>query len=112
VRVYYKLLFAHLFDGVKAINSIKDGKKSISGSDLKELKSLYNTFVFDVLGFTREEEKKDEGSIADEEIERLLKERHDAKLSKNWGTADRIRDELINLGITIKDTKDGATWER
>ncbi len=106
------VLIAHLFDGVKAINSISDGKESVSGDDLAELKRIYKLYVMDILGFTEEEEQKDLTGISDKEIEEMIKERHAAKLNKDWSTADRLRDELSAHGITIKDTRDGATWER
>ena len=40
----------------------------------------------------------------------VLEERKAAKAAKDWATSDRIRDALKDLGIQIKDTKDGATW--
>ena len=36
----------------------------------------------------------------------------DAKMAKDWAKADAIREQLNSLGIIVKDTKDGATWER
>jgi cysteinyl-tRNA synthetase len=44
-------------------------------------------------------------------IEMILQLRNDAKSSRDFETADRIRNELTKLGITIKDRKDGADWE-
>jgi len=45
-------------------------------------------------------------------IEALVQSRIDAKQAKNWAEADRIRDELTAMGITLKDNKDGTTsWE-
>ena len=44
------ILIAHLFDGVRIINSVKDGKEGLSSSDLEKLKTLFNTFVTDILG--------------------------------------------------------------
>ena len=43
-------------------------------------------------------------------VELLIKLRKDAKANKDWGTADKIRDELNAIGIEIKDTKDGVEW--
>ena len=105
------VLLAHLFEGVKLINSVNDGKESISPGDLDELRSMYKLFVNDVLGFIKEEAEVS-GGPDDEEIEQMLAARQDAKLAKDWARADAIRDQLISLGIIIKDTKDGATWER
>ncbi|MBQ9514886.1 MAG: cysteine--tRNA ligase [Ruminococcus sp.] len=44
-------------------------------------------------------------------VDRMIAERAEAKASKNWNEADRIRDELKEQGIILKDTKDGTVWE-
>ncbi len=41
----------------------------------------------------------------------MLKIRHEAKLNKDWATADQIRNQLTDLGVQIKDTKEGAEWQ-
>jgi len=105
------VLIAQLFDGVKIINSVNDGKESLSSSDLEEMRKLYKLFVLEVLGFKEEVAETADGP-SDRDIEDLLKERQEAKLSKDWATADKIRNQLGDMGIIIKDTKDGATWER
>ncbi|EJW09491.1 Cysteinyl-tRNA synthetase [Rhodovulum sp. PH10] len=46
-----------------------------------------------------------------EEIERRIATRIDARKAKDWAESDRIRDELAALGIVLKDSKDGTTWE-
>lgn len=106
------ILIAHLFDGVKMINSLAAGTESITAEDLKSLKTLYNTLVFDVLGL--QVEGSDDGGnneLLDKVIAFLLETRNEAKKNKDWATADKIRDELTNLGIVVKDTKDGFEWE-
>ena len=106
------ILIAHLFDGVKTINSLAAGTESITAEDLEELKALYRTLVYDVLGL-QEEGSVEEGNneMLDKVISLLLTTRNEAKKNKDWATADKIRDELTNLGITVKDTKDGSEWE-
>ncbi len=105
------IAIAHLFDGVKMINSIKAGNETISAADLDDLKSFYKTFVFDVLGL-KEEQAAGSGDnhILAETMELLINLRKDAKTNKDWETADKIRDELNAIGIELKDTKDGAEW--
>ena len=106
------ILIAHLFDGVKMINSLAAGTESITTEDLESLKALYNTLAFDVLGL--QEEGSSEGGnneLLDKVIAFLLETRNEAKKNKDWATADKIRDELTNLGIVVKDTKDGFEWE-
>jgi cysteinyl-tRNA synthetase len=104
------ILIAHLFDGVKIINSIKDGKAKIDEENLAMLKELYLIFVNDILGLKAEEEADNKDDLSSKLIETLLKVRHEAKLNKDFATADKIRDQLTALGLVIKDTKEGAEW--
>ncbi len=106
------ILIAHLFDGVKMINSLAAGKESITADDLAGLKDLYHKLVFDVLGLKTEgDEGAGDNEILDKVVRLLLSTRDEAKKNKDWATADKIRDELTNLGIVVKDTKDGYEWE-
>ncbi|MBN2597037.1 cysteine--tRNA ligase [Labilibaculum sp.] len=105
------ILIAHLFDGVKMINSLAVGKETITASDLAVLKDLYHNLVFDVLGLKDEGDTGGNNEILDKVVRLLLSTRDEAKKNKDWATADKIRDELTNLGIVVKDTKDGYEWE-
>jgi cysteinyl-tRNA synthetase len=105
------ILISHLFDAVRIINSINDGSENINQADLDELKSIYNTFIFDVLGFKTEESDSKEGDLTGELINMILNLRLDAKKNKDFATSDKIRDSLIEKGVKIKDTKDGFEWE-
>ena len=108
----YPVAISHLFDGVRFINSVNDGKESVSEQDLQELKKLFQNMVFDVLGLTeKQEESKKDSLLNSELIELLLEFRNEAKLKKDFSTADKIREQLNKLGIQIKDTKDGTLWE-
>jgi cysteinyl-tRNA synthetase len=106
------IAIAHLFDGVRMINSLKTGNEKISATDLDELKSFFKTMVFDILGL-KDEEAAGSGNdeIFNGAIELLLNIRLEAKRNKDWGTADKIRDELTALGVEVKDTKDGFEWK-
>ncbi|MCG6187443.1 cysteine--tRNA ligase [Maribellus maritimus] len=105
------IAIAHLFEGVKMINSLKAGNETISGEDLKELKAFYETAVFDILGLKEENSKNTQGNeVLEGAVDLLLKLRQEAKANKDWGTADKIRNELNELGVEIKDTKDGFEW--
>ncbi|MGD9929693.1 MAG: cysteine--tRNA ligase [Mangrovibacterium sp.] len=106
------IAIAHLFDGVKLINSIADGKASISAADLADLKSLYATFVYNIFGMKRPEQAAAGSNEAYQAaIDLLLQIRQEAKANKDWATADKIRNELAKLGFIVKDTKDGFSWE-
>jgi cysteinyl-tRNA synthetase len=106
------ILIAHLFEAVRIINLIKDGKESINKSDLELLKSLFKTFVFEVLGLKPDDagESKD-NELTGDLIDMILNLRMDAKKNKDFATSDKIRDELTNKGVIIKDTKDGFEWQ-
>jgi cysteinyl-tRNA synthetase len=105
------VLIAHLFEGVKWINSINDGKANLTTDDIKLLKSIFNDFVFDILGLKAEESSNNNNELVEGLMGSILSLRHDAKQNKDWATADKIRDELSKLNIIIKDTKEGANWE-
>ena len=104
------ILIAHLFDGVRIINSIKDGKGSLNTCDLEQLKIIFKTFVTDILGFISH--KKSSGNdLTNEVMELVLQLRGNAKKSKDFDTADLIRNELDKVGVQIKDGREGSSWE-
>ncbi len=78
-------------------------------------KALAGTLAF--FGFRPDELKEwrakhaPEPSIPAAEIESRIAARNAARQSKNFAESDRIRDELTSLGIVLKDSKDGTTWE-
>jgi cysteinyl-tRNA synthetase len=104
-------LIAHLFEGVKWINALSEGHQTITAEDLDSLKKLYHSQVYEVLGITSTQTSGSNEGILDEIIKLVLHMRHEAKINKDFARADRIREELTRLGITIKDRKDGADWE-
>jgi len=104
------ILIAHLFDGVRIINSVKDGKESLNASDLEQLKTIFNTFFTDILGFISHKESGG-NDLTNEVMELVLQLRGNAKKSKDFDTADLIRDELDKVGIQIKDGREGSSWE-
>ena len=50
--------------------------------------------------------------VLDEEIQKLIDERQEARHRRDFKRADEIRDELVQLGIVLEDTKDGVRWKR
>ncbi len=107
------ILIAHLFEGVKMINSVNDGKASINIDDLLLLKKLYADFVFDILGFRVENSniESSKNGVLENVVNLLLNLRIDAKKNKDWATSDKIRKSLTELGFEIKDTKEGFEWK-
>ena len=104
------IAISHLFDACKAINSISDGKATITAEDLEELKNVFKLYIEDIFGL-KTDGKSDAGTDSYKKaIDLLLNIRLEAKRNKDWGTSDKIRNELTALGFSIKDTKDGFEW--
>ncbi len=106
------ILISVLFDGVKFINSVKAGTLSITASDLLELNKIYRDYMMEVLGFREEEQVNGADNIDAQLIELLLRLRKEAKSNNDYALSDKIRDELAELKIQIKDSREGTTWER
>jgi cysteinyl-tRNA synthetase len=106
------IAIAYLFDGVRIINSAADGKTAITATDRDELKVLFDSFVYEILGLKAEAQNNSSNSqVLTEVVDLLMKLRLEAKTNKDWATSDKIRNELTTIGFDIKDTKDGASWE-
>jgi cysteinyl-tRNA synthetase len=103
------ILIAHLFEAVKFINSVADGKASISAADLEILRQTLHDFVFDVLGLTPVGAAQSTDKL-DAAMNILIDLRLRARNDKNWALSDKIRDELAANGIVLKDGKDGTSY--
>lgn len=99
---------AGLFEGVRIINSINDGKDSITASDKDLLQKLFKEITEDVLGL--KEESGGGSDKVDGLMNLILELRKDVRTKKDFATSDKIRDELLKVGIQVKDGKDGVTW--
>ena len=108
------IVISHLFDSARAINTVFDGKGTISEADLEELRAVWKTYAMDILGLQFDASSPSEGgqrgSAYKGAVDMLLNMRLEAKRNKDWATSDKIRNELTALGFTIKDTKDGFEW--
>ena len=105
------IVISYLFDALKTINLVYDGKETIGEADLAELKEVFHLFVEDILGLVSENENTNGNEAYKKAIDLLLNIRLDAKNNKDWATSDKIRNELTALGFEIKDTKDGFEWK-
>ena len=93
-----------IFELVKLANTtVKESSSDYAAKLLEILETLCG-----VLGI----ETKQEEEILDEEIERLIEERQQARKEKDFARADEIRDELLEKGIILKDTREGVKWKR
>lgn len=106
------IALSHLFEGVRIVNSLIDDTAKIDESGLRSLRELFNTFVFDILGLKEESTGAGDEKLTDDLMKIIIDLRQDAKNKKEWAISDKIRNELKNAGIALKDTKDGADWEK
>src|SRR5690606_26154602 len=105
------ILNAQLFEGVRFINLIKEGKESVSEEDLATLKSTFSNFLVDVLGLNFDSESSSSNTNKlDGVVNMLIEMRKEARDNKNWALSDEIRDRLLALGIQLKDGKDGTSF--
>ena len=99
---------AAVFEFVRDANSAMDSGEFRAGN-VKAALDLLSQFdsIFDVLQPTTAS-----GQILDSEVESLIAERTAAKKAKNFGRADQIREQLLEQGIILEDTKSGIRWKR
>ena len=105
-------LIAELFEASRIINSVNDGKSTINKKDLETLKNYFSIFFFDILGMKADNGEDSASETLEKIMELVLEIRKDAKEHQNWAVADAIRNKLNDLDIVIKDTKEGAIWEK
>jgi cysteinyl-tRNA synthetase len=97
---------AALFEIIRLSNTTVT-KENVNAATLKALLAKI-TELCDVLGIIPRAKKE----ILDEEVERLIAERTQARKEKNFARADEIREELLRQGIVLEDTRNGVTWKR
>ena len=96
-----------LFELVRAINIATADENQPTKAGAQVCLDMVHEFT-DVLGllYSRKEES------LDEKVEQMIADRQAARAAKNWAEADRIRDELKDMGIELKDTKQGVQWKK
>ena len=94
-----------IFELVKFINSNtgEESSKAYLQNLYEELKMLT-----DICGLLIEPKQE----LLDADIEKLIQERQDARKQKNFARADEIRNELLEKGIVLEDTREGVKWKR
>ncbi len=103
---------SQLFEGVRIINSLIDGTEKTDEAGLKSLEELFNTFVFEILGLKDESAGTGDEKLTEDLMKIIIDLRQEAKNKKDWAASDKIRNDLKNAGVNLKDTKDGASWEK
>lgn len=106
-------VIAELFDATRKINQAKNGEIGLSAEQITELKDLFDTFLFEILGMlpSGASESSAHTEAFGKAMDLLLEIRQGAKEAKDWATSDKIRDELKKIGFEIMDTKSGAEWK-
>ena len=105
------VLIANLFDAVRIVNSVNDGKLQLTQEDIDLLKKVYQEFVFDVLGLKQNAESSKYTEALEKVMDLVIDIRAKAKQEKNFALSDAIRDKLTEAGIQVKDGKEGSTWK-
>jgi cysteinyl-tRNA synthetase len=104
------ILIAQLFEGVRFINLLKEGKETLNAEDLASFTKAMYSFVFDVLGLEDEKVSDSTTDKLEGTINMLIEMRKQARDNKNFALSDAIRDQLIGLGIQLKDGKEGTSF--
>ncbi|MDD4544249.1 MAG: cysteine--tRNA ligase [Bacteroidales bacterium] len=103
------IVISYLFEAASLINKIIDGKEKINKEGLEYLNNFFEKWLIDILGIKDEQESnmmpKIEGLV-----NLVLDIRKQARENKDWAKSDEIRDKLSELGIKIKDGKEGISW--
>ena len=103
-------VISELFFAIRFINQMDDTKGNVARPTLFNIKEAFDVYFFDVLGI-KDETEGDNKQILDGLMKLVLSIRQKSRETKDWGTSDQIRDTLQNLHITVKDGKEGSTWE-
>lgn len=105
------VLIAQLFEAVRIINSALTGTESLTSCDIALLTTMKTVFVESILGLAAEGGTQDNTQeLTAELIELLLSLRQEVKAAKNYALADTIRNKMSDLGVEVKDTKEGYEW--
>ena len=104
------VLIAHLFEGVKWIHLVREGKQHLSAEERELLHTTLHTFVTEVLGIEVTRTDSRVAGKLEGVLELLIDIRNRARADKDFATSDQIRDALGNLGIELKDGKEGTTF--
>jgi cysteinyl-tRNA synthetase len=104
------ILIANLFEGIRFINLVNDKKETLTAEDIATLTETISTFIFEILGIKDEKATSNNSEKLEGVVKMLIGMRNEARANKNFALSDQIRDELLALGIHLKDGKDGTTF--
>jgi cysteinyl-tRNA synthetase len=104
------ILIANLFEGVRYINLLNDNVATLNVEDLKLFSQSVNQFLFEVLGLKDEKAVENNNEKLEGVVNMLIQMRNEARANKDFALSDQIRNQLITLGIQLKDGKEGTTF--
>ncbi|MBS1662461.1 MAG: cysteine--tRNA ligase [Bacteroidetes bacterium] len=102
-------VLANIFELVPIINSLKGGqisKEALSPATLQLMKTYFTNYLENILGLKGESSGDDQKLTG--VVDLLIDIRRDARGRKDYATSDKIRNQLLELGIVLKDEKDGG----
>jgi len=102
---------AVLFDLGREVNSLLNSGEPVSKGTLEAIDKLYGTLGGDVLGLIPTDvAAKADDALVDSLVRLLIDMRHEARRTRNWASADAIRDHLAGLGVILEDGAEGTRW--
>lgn len=105
--------YSVLFDMARELNRLKAEEPAAAdglAAELRKLARVLGLLEQDPEQFLQSGAQADDGEVA--EIEALIKQRNDARRTKEWALADAARDRLNEMGIVLEDGPQGTTWRR
>lgn len=104
------VVIANMFEISRLVNLISDKKETITEEDKIALKENFEIIFSEILGM-KSEQSDNTSNVIEGLMSMIIEMRAEARANKDWAKSDMIRDRLSEVGITIKDGKDGAKWE-
>jgi cysteinyl-tRNA synthetase len=102
-----------IFDFVREVNKLIDENDKINSQFYQDALKFLKATAVDVLGIIDLNELESETASSDDDwILTEIEKRTKAKLERNWGLADEIRNSLLEKGIILEDGKDGTTFKK
>jgi len=105
------VLIAQLFEAVKYINASLHDKLALTEEDIKVLSKTLNDFCFDVLGLEHFNQSSHDNNLQNKMIELLIDLRNQARANRDFEQSDKIRDRLLDIGVQLKDTTEGTSYD-
>jgi cysteinyl-tRNA synthetase len=103
-------VIANMFELAPVINSLKDGlipMHALKSETVHKMKSYFSIYLEEIFGLTSMQEN--ESGLLSPVMELLLDIRKQAKQNKDFATSDKIRNQLAEIGIMVKDDKNGSS---